>query len=837
MVDYKFTWVKFFKEVHEKIHNNYTAKQLANIANKIFGHIKDIDDYGNEVSIQEMTPINFIGYFNRRLTLNNRIQYCQKLKEIMNLTSETPVDFDGIPEFNNQNCLCMPFKKDRATYIVQEQWEISKQILNDNINTELFDKILSNAHPYIGLSYLSRFCFIVKPEQYYPYDKQMAINLKAKMPETYNGYNDYCKLLKYTYPEKTSYELSYEAFMENNNKQYKKPTNQKKYWLYSAGEKSYKWDEFYKDGIMAIGWDYLGDLTKYSSQEEIADKITKEENKTQYPKNDSKANWEFAKDMQVGDIVYVKKGLQDALIGRGIVKSDYIYDANRNEYKSIRKVEWTHNGIYDVDFNILDIKQWNQKTLTEISQSKYKDFCLKIEDVFMKKQSEEESNNLQLNIPLNQILYGPPGTGKTFSVRKYIDEILGKNPGLNIENEDQRINNVVKDSNWYSAIALSMYQNGKNNKYKVAELLEQKIIKAFSLTRENKNVRAALWAQMQIHTHENCPNVNYSNRLAPFIFEKNENSEWYLTEDGIKFVEENLSEQLEQLSAKNNTRKLEDFYKFLTFHQSYSYEEFVEGIKPQIRTDEESSSISYEYNKGVFKEICQQANSDPDNNYLLIIDEINRGNISKIFGELITLIESDKRVIPNGERIFENTKTQNEELVVTLPYTKSKFGVPSNLYILGTMNTSDRSIASIDIALRRRFKFKEMMPDSNLVADFGIGFNTIFDDLNNKIKLLLDRDHQIGHSYFINTKYNNNNGNNNVETLKEIWFSEILPLLNEYFYCDWEKLKLIVPGFIRPLKIPPALKSECDDSIYEFKTFDEVSDFEKALNQEKFEQA
>lgn len=115
----------------------------------------------------------------------------------------------------------MPFKKDRANYIVQEQWEISKQILNDNINTELFDKILSNAHPYIGLSYLSRFCFIVKPEKYYPYDKQMAINLKAKIPETYKGYNDYCKLLKYKYPEKTSYELSYEAFMENNNKQYK----------------------------------------------------------------------------------------------------------------------------------------------------------------------------------------------------------------------------------------------------------------------------------------------------------------------------------------------------------------------------------------------------------------------------------------------------------------------------------------------------------------------------------------------------------------------------------------------------------------------------------------
>ena len=511
------------------------------------------------------------------------------------------------------------------------------------------------------------------------------------------------------------------------------------------------------------------------------------------------------------------------------IKFDKIINFNQNEVllqdilkKELPGQEWSPQS------SGIEVKREIADKLEELWQS-VNDNSKSSSEVNM---SYENVNN----IPLNQILYGPPGTGKTFSVRKYIDEILGKNPGLNIENEDQRINNVVKDSNWYSAIALSMYQNGKNNKYKVAELLEQKIIKTFSLTRENKNVRAALWAQMQIHTHENCPNVNYSNRLAPFIFEKNENSEWYLTEDGIKFVEENLSEQLEQLSAKNNTRKLEDFYKFLTFHQSYSYEEFVEGIKPQIRTDEECSSVSYEYNKGVFKEICQQANSDPDNNYLLIIDEINRGNISKIFGELITLIEINKRVMPNGERIFENTVTKDEQLLVTLPYTKSKFGVPNNLYILGTMNTSDRSIASIDIALRRRFKFKEMMPNSSLVADFGIGFNKIFDDLNNKIKLLLDRDHQIGHSYFINTKYNNSNGNNNVETLKDIWFSEILPLLNEYFYCDWEKLKLIIPGFIKKLDVPEVLKNECDDSIYEFKTFDEVADFEKALNQEKFEQ-
>lgn len=475
---------------------------------------------------------------------------------------------------------------------------------------------------------------------------------------------------------------------------------------------------------------------------------------------------------------------------------------------------------------------------------KYKDKIIEnldavIEDFHEQfKDDTKEKNNIEnIDIPLNQILYGPPGTGKTYRVKEEINKILGKNPGLNSENKDQIINNVIKDSNWYSVIALSMYQNGKNNKYKVAELVEQKIIKAFSSIRENKNIKSTLWSQMQRHTHKNClyVNVSDSKRLSPFLFEKNENSEWYLTESGIGYVEENLSEQLEQLNSKNNIRKLEDFYVFFTFHQSYSYEDFVEGIKPKINDDEEYSSVYYEYNKGIFKEICQLANSDPNNKYLLIIDEINRGNISKIFGELITLIEIDKRVVPNGERIFENTVINNEQLLVTLPYTKSKFGVPNNLYILGTMNTSDRSIASIDIALRRRFKFIEMMPDSSLVADFDCNFKEIFKELNNKIKILLDRDHQIGHSYFINTKYKNeneNNNNNNIDILKKIWFSEIIPLLNEYFYCDWEKLKLIIPGFIKKIDIPNDLKNECDETIYDFRTYDEYdnSKFKDALN-------
>lgn len=448
-----------------------------------------------------------------------------------------------------------------------------------------------------------------------------------------------------------------------------------------------------------------------------------------------------------------------------------------------------------------------------------------------------DNKSLKFEQPKNQILYGPPGTGKTYSVRQYITDIVGQNPGLKTDNEEQKINNAVKDLTWYSAIALSMYRNGKNNKYKVPNLQHQKIIKAFAATKESKKIKATLWFQMQSHTSESSENVNNSTKHPPYLFDKTENSEWYLTETGIKFVEENLSEQLEFLNAKNSSRKIEDFYKFITFHQSYSYEEFVEGIKPSINNDEDNATISYEYNRGIFKEICQQANSDPENNYLLIIDEINRGNISKIFGELITLIESDKRVIPNGERIFENTKIQNEELVVTLPYTKSKFGVPSNLYILGTMNTSDRSIASIDIALRRRFKFVEMMPrpeklvDKNkqplMVSD--INLQNLLKIINERISYILDRDHQIGHSYFMNWK------NYDMTTLKNVWFDKIMPLLNEYFYADWDKLQAILgkaneigaKSFIVKIKKPNLpYEADCSDeeAYYNFVKKEDVNE-------------
>ena len=243
----------------------------------------------------------------------------------------------------------------------------------------------------------------------------------------------------------------------------------------------------------------------------------------------------------------------------------------------------------------------------------------------------------------------------------------------------------------------------------------------------------------------------------------------------------------------------EERVEFVTFHQSYGYEEFVEGLRPDTG-GAGSAGFRLVPTAGVLKRIAERARENSEEVYVLVIDEINRANVSKVLGELVTLLEEDKR------------EGANNEVKLTLPYSKISFSLPSNLYILGTMNTADRSIALLDTALRRRFDFEEIPPEPGILSEFsestGIDLPEVLGAINTRLEWLLDRDHLIGHAWFM--------GLDSKADVDRVMRHKIIPLIAEYFYDDWNKVQAVLGGgdeFVgkERLSAPPNLKEEGEE--------------------------
>ena len=691
-----FSWIPFYQELADIIltykDNRTSLVENVKLAHKEANKNLPKIEKDNEI-IPDIDPFTVFALFNRgKQSDETRIALCAGYKKAFGVTSNVPSDFDGIPMFNhNQHCFYRfvgePKREPECFDILWDLFEKALVYSKDSSNKDdlaiAFEKAISL--PVIGLPKLTIALYQVRPYTFINLDNNNKRFLTDvdNMPHDFttifssinrdipNGSN-YLFMCEQARNALKSNEYEYHSFPELSFHAY---ANEKKtetldidsnvketaYWVYSPGDNACMWDEFLKNGIMGIGWDEVTNLKSFASKEEIKDFMKKVYDASYSYKNDAHCLWQFANEIKVGDVVFVKKGVHK-IIGRGVVSSDYIYDSSRSTYKHIRKVDWQNNGEWKHP------GQAAKKTLTNISA--YPDDVQKLIDLFAEDTPERMSGQKEIKYP-------------PYS-------------------KDDFLNEVYMDEDTYDTLT---------------ELLEAK--------------------------------YNVILQGAPGV--------------GKTFAAKRLAYSI--MGQKDTSRVA-----MVQFHQSYSYEDFIQGYRP--------SKKGFKLENGAFYKFCKEAEEDNERPYFFIIDEINRGNLSKILGELMMLIEKDKR----GEKI-------------KLLYSNEWFTVPQNVRIIGMMNTADRSLALMDYALRRRFAFFDFAPAfssegfKNYLAEKNSpkleSLITVVESLNNTISSdeSLGDGFRIGHSYFCTDDEITD------EWLKYVVEYEVIPLIKEYWFDEPTKVR------------------------------------------------
>ena len=651
--------------------------------------------------------------------------------------------------------------------------------------------------------------------------------------------------------EQTISDLSYKSYKKllSNSEIYERA-----YWKIAPGENARFENVWNEKGVVSLGCsgfpEYFDQINQEEDQDSFQDFFQKiiashlKENDTRFISYDTPGRvksksgqlWQFIHGVKIGDMIVANRGIHE-IIGIGEVTSDAFLD-NSLEYPFVRNVKWIYSGL-----SVPKPRETGGNWQTAIIPLDKEDFNRIMKAIEMKDPLPKEYQKIEelLNNKKQVVLYGPPGTGKTYHAKNFISMYSTKDyviPDKSLLDQRVYILTVYAprdgDVTTLKTGEKFVYQwtERRNWQRYFEELQEGDIaIVYFAIThqlttivrcvnKENENISFEIVQQFQ----------------GPFF--KDLRNDPYLKETGLgrgtmgfslKALNEGELDRIIKISPGlsyetlgiilNKTEETVKNTEFVTFHPSFGYEEFIEGLRPFTKED---GSLSYRVEEGIFKEFSRRAfnilcsNAGIENEwtdsdgiplldeeekkkfnelaskvpFYLVIDEINRGDISRIFGELITLVESDKRY------------SEENEIITILPYSKQSFSIPPNLYIVGTMNTADKSIALIDIALRRRFGFIELMPKPEILQGIirtqdpeiqkirDIAVN-LLSSINSKIIESYDRDHQIGHSYFTKLK-DANTAEDAVRILHFIWYHEIMPLLQEYYYDSPGKLQEIV---------------------------------------------
>ena len=575
-----------------------------------------------------------------------------------------------------------------------------------------------------------------------------------------------------------------------------------KIWLFAPGENACMWDECKESQTMLIGWDPIGDISEFKNREDLTKALQTTYNKDDASfKNDSLALWQFVHEVHKGDIVYAKKGI-NKIIGRGVVEGDYYYDETLSTYRHIRKVKWTHSGEWDYSIHKLVLK-----TLTDIS--KYPEFVKNLNQMVVEGENIVEQtqpiktkqcwwlvaspdvwkfSDINVGDIMEYTLLNENGNKRrvyqNFLDAKAGDMVIGyaSTPTLQVvalgqiaKDTDEKHLYFRKTEQLLNPIDYSIIKGyeelqgmecmaggGRGTLFKVTEdeyQILMEIIRKENPSFDTNTIETYTDSKFLSEVYMSSSELQ---RLKSLLKNKKNIILQGAPGVGKTFTAKRLAYTLMGVKDKQRVEMIQ-------FHQNYSYEDFILGYKP-------NANGGFELKHGVFYKFCKKALNTPDKDFFFIIDEINRGNLSKIFGELLMLIENNYR----GKEI-------------KLAYTDEPFTVPENLYIIGMMNTADRSLAMIDYALRRRFSFFEMNP--GFLTD---GFKNYMDTLSNErfnkiisgileINEFICKDDSLGNGFCIGHSYFCNQKEFNLEWLENVIEYDIAPMLKEYWFDDVQK--------------------------------------------------